>query len=113
AAPRKVSPMRVVSAGLFLVVFSSAGLVVAQQRQGPPPPPPEAFAACENQEEGSLCAVETPRGEVLEGTCQVPRGERLVCVPENAPPPPRRGAGGRYPAIPAPCTAPAAAASAS
>lgn len=73
-------------------LFLTAALASAQDdRPRPPhPPPPEAFAACEAQEEGSLCAVETPHG-TLEGTCRAPRGERLVCVPNGPPPGPPPG----------------------
>lgn len=52
-------------------------------------PPPEAFSACEQQDEGSQCLVETPHGQ-LEGVCRIPPqapDERLVCVPNR---PPRR-----------------------
>ncbi len=52
-------------------------------RQGPPP---EAFAACDAQEDGTLCEF-TSRQGTIEGTCRMPRGDRLVCVPNDHPPP--------------------------
>jgi len=58
---------------------------VAAAAQGQRPqhgPPPEAFAACESQEDGSVCQFAAPHGTV-EGTCRTPRGERLVCVPNH------------------------------
>lgn len=54
----------------------------------PPPPPPQAFEACADAAEGQACTVETPHGTV-KGTCERPRGDQLVCVPEGAPPPRR------------------------
>jgi len=68
--------------------LACASVTFAQGADRPPRrPPPEAFEACANQEEGTLCAVETPHG-TLEGTCRAPRGDELVCVPND--PPPRR-----------------------
>ena len=45
-------------------------------------PPPEAFEACADQEVDTACAIDTPDG-IVEGICRVPRGDRLVCVPNH------------------------------
>ncbi|MEQ9081740.1 MAG: hypothetical protein RLP09_48185 [Sandaracinaceae bacterium] len=75
---------------LFAFAVGSVAVVHAQGDRPPRRPPPEAFEACADQEEGSLCAVETPHG-TLEGTCRAPRGETLACVPNDHRPPPREG----------------------
>lgn len=68
---------------------------------GPPPPhhghhrpgpPPEALAACKGQSVGARTTLKTPRGDSLQGSCQ------LVFVPDapaggKAPPPPHDGGG--------------------
>lgn len=73
-------------ASLTLVLPLVIGIAHAQPPHGPPP---EAFAACEDQETGSRCAFESVHG-TLEGVCRTPRGERLVCVPDDHRPPPSR-----------------------
>lgn len=50
-----------------------------QQRKGPPP---EAFTVCSGSSVGGSCTVSTPRGD-MSGTCEMPRGDKLVCVPEG------------------------------
>lgn len=78
---------------MTLTALSFGSVALAQgsgDRRPPRRPPPEAFEACADQEEGTLCAVETPRG-TLEGTCRAPRGEQLACVPNDHRPPPREG----------------------
>ena len=50
------------------------------QRKGPPPP--EAFTVCEDKASGDSCTVTTPQGEET-GTCEMPRGDKLVCAPER------------------------------
>lgn len=79
---------------LFPILLSLGAFFVGAASAQPPEgarrgPPPEAFAACESQDEGSLCEFESPHG-TLEGTCQTPRGDRLVCVPNDHRPPPER-----------------------
>lgn len=69
---------------LTFLAFTATALA-----QPPNGPPPEAFDACANRPHGAACSFATPRG-TLEGTCQTPRGNDLVCVPNDAPPPPRR-----------------------
>jgi len=44
-------------------------------------PPQEAIDACSGLSLGDACQVETPEG-LLSGTCQLPSGEELACVPE-------------------------------
>ena len=78
---------------ILLTLALGLGLAVtaaAQPGGRPPPgpPPPEAFAACENQSEGEPCEFDSPRGDHIEGSCEMPRGDELVCVPADAPPPP-------------------------
>ena len=58
------------------------------QRRGPPP---EAFAACEGLSDGASCSVTTPRNETLQGSCAMPKGDRLVCVPEGHKRGPKQG----------------------
>ena len=77
---------------ILISILSVGALFVGGASAQPPEggrhgPPPEAFTACDAQDEGSLCEFESPRGSV-EGTCRVPRGERLVCVPNDRRPPP-------------------------
>ncbi len=75
---------------LFVIAALAAPLAIASAQRGGDHreggrrhgPPPEAFAACEQQDEGSLCEFETPRGSI-EGVCRIPRGEDLVCVPRE------------------------------
>ncbi len=64
--------------GLGSVAAQSAG----NGREGRPHngPPPAAFQACASAEVGDACSFEGREGD-LQGTCQTPRGERLVCVP--------------------------------
>lgn len=80
---------RTLLATIVALALAPLAAVAAAQPPHPHPPPPEAFEACDDQEEGSACAVQTPHG-TLEGTCRAPRGERLLCVP-NDPPPRDRG----------------------
>ena len=56
------------------------------RRNGPPmKPPQEAFDACNGKSNGDTCTVVTPRGDNISGTCRTPKGQQLVCVPDNAP----------------------------
>jgi hypothetical protein len=49
-------------------------------------PPPEALSACSGIEVGDACAVDTPHGDTLEGTCRAtPHG--TACVPAHVGPP--------------------------
>jgi len=54
-------------------------------------PPPEAYAACEGKSAGDTAQFESPRGDIITGTC-VQQGDRMVLRPDN-PPPGHRGKG--------------------
>ncbi|MEM9192185.1 MAG: hypothetical protein AAGF12_23635 [Myxococcota bacterium] len=74
---------------LSFAILAPVALAQSNRERPPGPPPPEAFEACESQEEGTQCAVETPRG-LLEGICRrPPRLDALVCVPTGHRPPER------------------------
>jgi len=70
-----------------LAIFA---LTASFAQDGKPPrggkgkPPQEAIEACANEDAGTSCTVETPRGDVLEGTCQnTPDKKYFACVPKN------------------------------
>lgn len=70
-----------------LAIFA---LTASFAQDGKPPrggkgqPPQQAIEACENEEEGTGCTVQTRRGDTLEGTCQnTPDGKYFACVPNN------------------------------
>lgn len=50
-------------------------------------PPQAAFDACTGKSEGAAVEITTPRGDTIKATCK-PFKNRLVAVPEGAPPPP-------------------------
>lgn len=53
------------------------------QRQGPPA---EAFTACEGKSEGDTSFFESPRGDMVTGTCVQDRnGDQMVLRPDNPP----------------------------
>ena len=61
----------------------------AVAQSGPPPIPQEAYAACDSKAAGDACSVRFA-GQDLKGTCTTePSGSRLVCLPNDRPPPPR------------------------
>lgn len=76
--------------------FAQPGMQGQGERRGPPE---EAFTACENKAVGDSCSVITPHGDEVNGSCGMPRGERLVCIPDNPPPghPEGRGSENRSP----------------
>ena len=47
-------------------------------------PPPEAYTACEGKTEGDTAEFESPRGDLVTGTCEA-EGDRLVLRPDNPP----------------------------
>ena len=49
-------------------------------------PPPEAVSACEVQNVGEVCSFDSPRGDLILGTCENVKGGVLACVPEGAHP---------------------------
>jgi len=60
-------------------------------------PPPEAIDVCEGLSEGDGCAFVSPRGDNIEGTCEITRSDIIACVPEGGPPHGRGGHGGPVP----------------
>jgi hypothetical protein len=69
------------SSSLPLACMPAGGPPGAPGRRGPPP---EALSACSGIDVGDACAVDTPRGDTLEGTCRAtPDG--TACVPAHAP----------------------------
>lgn len=68
---------------IFFNLYANA--VFAQdknrRRQGPPP---EAYTACEEKSEGDTAEFESPRGDIVTGTC-VQDGDCLVLRPDNPP----------------------------
>jgi len=70
-----------------------AGEALGAEPEGGPRrgPPPEAFAACEDKAAGDDCTVSLPDREV-QGECVAPPpdapDDRLVCRPDDMPPPP-------------------------
>lgn len=56
------------------------------QQQGMPGgqrrmPPPEAIAACNGQPQGASCSFITPRGDQIQGSCDVPTSAGYACKP--------------------------------
>ena len=60
-------------------------------------PPPEAIDICEGLSEGDGCAFVSPRGDNIEGTCEMTRSDIIACVPEGGPLHGRGGRGGPPP----------------
>lgn len=84
----RVEEVRTVKTSALITALTlGLGVTVPAAARPPHPPPPEAFEACEDALQGDACRVETPHG-TLNGTCEMPRGDVLVCVPEGMPPPP-------------------------
>ena len=83
-------PLGALAAVVCGVVY--AGVAYGQAGDRPPRrgPPPEAYEACADASEGDSCAVQTPRGDTMEGTCVADRrdADRLVCRPDQPPGPP-------------------------
>ncbi len=72
----------------FVAILGVSACAHAQPSGDGPPkrkPPPEAFEACEGKSKSDPCKVSTPHGE-LNGTCQMPKGDKLVCAPKDKPP---------------------------
>jgi hypothetical protein len=44
-------------------------------------PPQEAINACSGKSTGDFCSFISPHGDVISGTCQIPPGNSLACVP--------------------------------
>ena len=83
---KKIATVIVLCAGLPLLAHAERG-----RGEKPRHPPQEAFDACVDAQEGDLVSFETPRGDVLEGTCRIMRGgDELVAVPKKHKPRPPR-----------------------
>ena len=81
-----------ITLGLSLVLSACASAeppAGGREGRGRHGPPPEAIEACASASEGSSCSFSGLRGETLQGVCEIVRDDQLVCVPENAPEPPR------------------------
>jgi len=80
-----------VAALLFSVVLGFSNSSLAQQRpqQNERPtqgqPPQEAFDACQSKQEGDKASFISPRGDLVEGTCEQ-KGDQLVLVPRRGRP---------------------------
>lgn len=70
---------------LLLPTLSLAEPPASEKRKGQHHQPPvEAFAACESKVESDSCEVITPRGDTINGVCQLPPNQsEMVCVPEG------------------------------
>lgn len=66
---------------ISVCLFSCASMAKGErgERRGPPP---EAIEACVDKAEGDKVSFETPRGDTVEGTCQV-MDDTLVAMPEH------------------------------
>jgi hypothetical protein len=51
-------------------------------------PPQAAFDACKGKSEGTAVEIATPNGDTIKAICKKFK-DRLVAVPEGAPPPPK------------------------
>ena len=68
-------------------------------------PPQEAIAICNGQSAGAACEFTSPRGDLINGTCQLVQNQ-LACVPQNRP---RQGMQTPPAATPQPSQSPVAA----
>lgn len=67
-----------------LSVFSTGAIAAAGDKgRGHKGPPQVAFDSCAGASQGTSCTFTGRKGKDLSGTCEIPRGERLVCVPEG------------------------------
>ena len=83
--------MTMVVLGICVAVASGSDSETQRPRGRHQGPPPEAYTACECKEAGDTAQFESPRGDIVTGTCKKD-GDRLVLRPDN---PPRNGAGDR------------------
>ena len=44
-------------------------------------PPQEAINACSEKSTGDSCSFTSLHGDIISGTCQMPPGNSLACVP--------------------------------
>ncbi len=81
----------------FALALGMLGLGITKGALASPPPggpgggkhepPPFAFEACAGKTEGDDCTVPF-HDESKQGSCLVFRDQRLLCVPDDMPPPP-------------------------
>lgn len=76
-----------------LAVDQYGDMVVAQNNGEEHPkkgkrrgPPPEAVEACQAQSVGDSCTFISPKGDTIEGICEIMRGDIIACLPDNRPP---------------------------
>lgn len=104
-----ISEMTKITAGLIAIIFFlaiSAGVLpggliryeggrahAQPQNGGDRPedgkrhgPPPEAIEVCAGLNTGEVCSFESPRGDLILGTCETTRSGEVACVPEGGPP---------------------------
>lgn len=88
---RKDTIMKLTYVTLFLVAGPSITLGVASASETSDRrlnPPPAAFEACSGKANGDRCTVSF-RDRSIDGTCKtIPQDDRLICVPDHAPPGP-------------------------
>lgn len=61
-------------------IYSANAMRSHGDRRGPPQ---EAFTVCENKSSGDTCEITVNNNKTMSGTCETPRGDKLVCVPEG------------------------------
>ncbi len=91
---RNMMQARLVAIAIFtFTVCVIAEVSDAQQsRQGGPQggPPPEAISACESKSVGDACSMTLPgKGETVSGECISTPDQKVACMPEGAPRPPK------------------------
>jgi hypothetical protein len=66
----------------------STGALASPRHGGPREPPPFAFEACSGKAEGDDCTVQF-HDETKQGSCLAFSDQRLFCMPDGMPQPPR------------------------
>lgn len=75
---------KIITTLTILALTASFAQDMQKPRDGKRTPPQEAIDICEGQDEGSSCTMETPRGDVAEGTCQnTPDKLYFACKPND------------------------------
>lgn len=69
---------RIAQATLLIATVATSSVALAGDhgkdgKKGRRGPPPQAFEACEGLQKGTVCEVQTRRGNLLTGECVVPR----------------------------------------
>lgn len=76
---------------LFFQPDGISSISIEEALAQPNGPPHEAVSACEVQNVGEVCSFESPKGDLILGTCENVKGGVLACVPEGAHPGGPRG----------------------